>query len=118
MNNDQPPSANREPGKLVRDRIPEIIRESGEQPTTWVLDHAEYRSALFTKLAEETGELFVATELADQVEELADVYEVLLALAFDLGTNWSAVERVAERKRAERGGFKERVWLAATPPTR
>ena len=42
--------------KLVRDRIPEIIRKSGNECEFVILSEAEYRQALRQKLIEEAGE--------------------------------------------------------------
>jgi AcrR family transcriptional regulator/predicted house-cleaning noncanonical NTP pyrophosphatase (MazG superfamily) len=121
-----PESAERENedhrGKLVRDRIPELIRARGEQATTRVLDEREYRTELHAKLFEEAGELVEATELVEAgelagagaaavAEELADVREVLLAVAALHGIPWAEVEQVAEHKRNERGGFGARLYL-------
>jgi len=62
--------------KLIRDRIPEIIEESGLQYQTEMLTEEKYRDALFAKLIEEAQE--VATAPPDSlVAELADLYEVI-----------------------------------------
>jgi predicted house-cleaning noncanonical NTP pyrophosphatase (MazG superfamily) len=97
-------------GKLVRDRIPAIIRASGQTPQVRVLAEAEYKAALFDKLLEEATELQRAP-LAEQLEEAADVYEVLLAVAHTIGVTMNDILVEAERKRTDRGGFSERLWL-------
>ena len=73
--------------KLVRDQIPDIIAAAGSQPSTRVLDHASYRGALRSKLLEEAQE---AEEAPDEqlASELADVLEVLRALAMSHGMTW------------------------------
>jgi len=97
-------------GKLVRDRIPELIEADGGHPVTRVLDAAGYRRALVNKLVEEAGEAQDAS--ADELPaELADVLEVLRALADDLGMTWEDLARVADRKRGQRGGFARRLFL-------
>ena len=97
-------------GKLVRDRIPEIIREAGGDPVTVVLSPEEYPSALMAKLTEEVDELLGAQ--GDHVaEELADVLEVLTAIAALNGMDWRSVDELRVDKRAARGGFEGRVWL-------
>jgi predicted house-cleaning noncanonical NTP pyrophosphatase (MazG superfamily) len=101
-------------GKLVRDRIPDIIRAAGEDPEVRILDGDELIEALFSKLDEEAQELRAANH-ADQLEELADLFEVLQALADRFGTTMSEVQRVAARKRNERGGFALGVWLVGPP---
>ena len=59
--------------KLVRDRIPEIINESGRHCSVRVLDDAEYYIELKRKLVEEVDEFLAETNL----EELADILEVI-----------------------------------------
>lgn len=105
-----------EAGKLVRDRIPAIIEEAGERPATRRLAPEERLPALLAKLREETEELCTALDTDHQTEELADVYEVVLAIASHVGVAWSDIERVADRKRADRGGFTEGVWLELSAP--
>lgn len=96
--------------KLVRDRIPEIITANGEHPVTHVLDDAGYRAALLAKLVEEAGEASQAAA-HDLPEELADVLEVVQALAAAAGLSWAQLRTLADGKRASRGGFRERVYL-------
>jgi predicted house-cleaning noncanonical NTP pyrophosphatase (MazG superfamily) len=96
--------------KLVRDQIPGIIVATGSQPSTRVLDHASYRSALRAKLLEEAQEAQTAPD-EQLISELADVLEVLRALAKAGDTTWEDIEFEAERKRAERGGFDRRIFL-------
>ncbi|GII95146.1 nucleoside triphosphate pyrophosphohydrolase [Sinosporangium siamense] len=97
-------------GKLVRDRIPEIIESAGRRAQVRVLDEAELFPALIAKLAEEAEELRRA-EPEDRLGELADIYEVLGALAETLGLSFEELQEAARHKRAERGGFGDRLWL-------
>lgn len=99
------------PGKLVRDRIPEIVRASGRDPLVRQLDRDHRLPALLDKLQEEVDELRAAATVTDRTEEIADVFEVLAAIAADLGLAWSAVEAVATTKREERGGFYDGLWM-------
>jgi predicted house-cleaning noncanonical NTP pyrophosphatase (MazG superfamily) len=95
-------------GKLVRDKIPDVIRASGVEPRTRVADDAEYRRLLRDKLVEEVGEFLDS----DDPAELADVFEVVLALAATLGVDCDGLEALRSRKLVERGGFGQRiVWL-------
>ena len=98
-------------GKLVRDRIPELIRARGAEPVTRTLDQSEYDAALRDKLVEEAHEVRTATGSAEILTEAADVYEVLLALAGHLGVTLDAIAEAAHHKRTERGAFRDRVWL-------
>lgn len=97
-------------GKLVRDLIPDIVRAKGEEPITYQADAAEYRRRLRDKLAEEVDE-FLAADDEHAPEELADVLEVVYALAADLRINRDQLEKVRQKKAVTRGAFAERiVW--------
>ncbi|REE94940.1 NUDIX domain-containing protein [Thermomonospora umbrina] len=100
------------PEKLVRDRIPEIIQAAGRRPETRVTEGGEYLAFLRAKLYEEAGE-YVA---GGDPTELADVLEVVLALASHHGIEPEALERMRAAKTAERGGFSERVLLRLPEP--
>lgn len=94
--------------KLVRDRIPEIITKSGKRATIYSVSGFALEEALRDKLIEEAGELTAATaiESFDKiVEELGDVYEVLLAIAKKHDVRWNEVLRVADDKRVSNGSF-------------
>jgi predicted house-cleaning noncanonical NTP pyrophosphatase (MazG superfamily) len=96
--------------KLVRDGIPRIIEAGGGQPVTRVLDQARYVAALRAKLLEEAEEAQAASD-GQLRSELADVLEVLRALAAAYGMSWEDVVAEAARKRDERGGFDQRIFL-------
>jgi predicted house-cleaning noncanonical NTP pyrophosphatase (MazG superfamily) len=96
--------------KLVRDGIPRIIEAGGGQPVTRVLDQAGYLAALRAKLMEEAEEAQAASDKQLR-SELADVLEVLQALAAAHGMSWGDVVAEAARKRDERGGFDQRIFL-------
>ena len=96
--------------KLVRDQIPDIIASTGSQPSTHVLDHSSYQAALRSKLLEEAQEAEAAVD-EQLASELADVLEVLRALAQAHDMKWEDIELQASRKRAERGGFDRRIFL-------
>jgi predicted house-cleaning noncanonical NTP pyrophosphatase (MazG superfamily) len=95
-------------GKLVRDRIPQIIREDGAEPVTYTASPEEYRNRLRDKLGEEIAE-FLEADDARAPEELADVLEVVHALAADLGIDTDQLEKIRAAKANERGGFTDRV---------
>ena len=95
-------------GKLVRDKIPQIIEASGETPLTRILEQDEYLACLETKLDEEVGEFHESKS----PEELADILEVVYALAEARGCSRERLMEVYEKKNAARGGFKKRIyWL-------
>lgn len=97
--------------KLVRDRIPEIITKQGLSLTSRVLESDEYLTELRTKLKEETNEFLEAKPGAEAVEELADMLEVIHALAEANGVTVQELERIRVEKAEKRGGFKERIFL-------
>jgi predicted house-cleaning noncanonical NTP pyrophosphatase (MazG superfamily) len=93
-------------GKLVRDKIPQIIRSKGLDPVVWTASAEEYGIRLRDKLQEEVAE-FIASD--NDPEELADILEVLYALAEEVGTDPQQLEKLRAVKAAERGGFAERI---------
>jgi len=97
--------------KLVRDLIPAIIMEQGLEPKLRLLDEAEYKQELRTKLTEETGEYLAAETDADAGEELADILELLHALAATHGLSPEQLESIRTDKAAKRGGFRDRIYL-------
>ncbi|PRX52616.1 putative house-cleaning noncanonical NTP pyrophosphatase (MazG superfamily) [Nonomuraea fuscirosea] len=97
-------------GKLVRNRIPEIIEAEGRTAKVRVLGESELVPALTAKLVEEAEELREA-ESGDRLGELADIYEVLAALTETLGFSDEQVQEAARHKRDKRGGFSRRLWL-------
>lgn len=97
--------------KLVRDRIPEIIEREGKRLSTKILDEDEYVSHLDEKLKEELAEYLKCEETKDQIEELADMLEVILALAEAKGVTPQELEAVRRQKADKRGAFNERILL-------
>ena len=93
--------------KLVRDRIPEIIEGSGKICVTEILSDKDYLRMLDAKLDEEMAEYH-----ADQnIEELADLMEVIRACAVARGYSVEELEQVRAEKAAKRGGFEKRIPL-------
>ena len=96
--------------KLVRDRIPEIIEETGNQCTTRILSDAEYLQMIDTKLDEELAEYH-----KDQnIEELADLLELIYAAAVARGYSIEELEATRANKAQKRGSFDKRIFLIET----
>lgn len=93
--------------KLVRDRIPAIIEAQGERPNIRILDEGEFSCLLEEKLDEEVKECHRDRNL----EELADILEVVYALAEDLGHSREELLDAYQIKHGERGGFRNRIFL-------
>ncbi|GGE54825.1 nucleoside triphosphate pyrophosphohydrolase [Priestia taiwanensis] len=97
--------------KLIRDRIPEIIQQNGKHPTTRILIESEYIEELCKKVSEELTEYREAKTMEHKVEELADLLELVNALAEYEGVTLKEVENVRREKAAKRGGFRDRIFL-------
>lgn len=95
--------------KLVRDAIPEIIEADGDEPITHVVDGEKYRERLHDKLDEEVAEFHESRD----PDELADVLEVVAALADVYDSSESDLDEVRRAKAAERGRFEEGIVLEA-----
>lgn len=93
--------------KLVRDRIPEIIEQSGKTCITSILSADEYLTMLDEKLSEELAEY----QQDKSMEELADLLEVLMAVAKARGSSFEEVEAIRRQKAEKRGGFEKRILL-------
>ena len=93
--------------KLVRDLIPEVIKASGKEYEIEVAQVQERRELLEAKLMEEVNEYLQDKNL----EELADIMEVLFGLAHNLGYTEEDLLNKREEKLKERGGFKEGIVL-------
>ena len=93
--------------KLVRDHIPEIIEASGKTCVTETLSDEEYLKMIDAKLDEELAEYH-----KDQnIEELADLLEVIRAAAIARGYSVEELEKVRAEKAAKRGGFEKKILL-------
>ena len=95
--------------KLVRDKIPAIIEANGQKPVIRILDQEEYIDSLEQKLDEEVQEFHKDKNL----EELADILEVVYALTEAKGYTCKDLADVCDKKRDVRGGFRERIYLVS-----
>ena len=93
--------------KLVRDKIPEIIEVSGKTCETEILSDEEYLQMLDKKLDEELAEY----HQEQNIEELADLLEVLYATVKARGCSIEELEHVRIEKQKARGGFDKRILL-------
>jgi predicted house-cleaning noncanonical NTP pyrophosphatase (MazG superfamily) len=93
--------------KLVRDKIPEYIKSKGGVPIIHIADDDEYWQRLKDKLQEEVGEFIEA----ENVEEMADILEVIDAICNFKNFDKAELQNVKENKAEERGRFKDKVIL-------
>ena len=96
--------------KLVRDKIPEIIKSNGEKPITRILTDEEFKAELEKKLNEEYLEVINATG-KDRIEELADMVEVIKYLAKLENSTLEEVVAIAASKGAKKGTFENKIFL-------
>lgn len=96
--------------KLIRDKIPDIIASNGGKAEIRRLSEEEYRVYLENKLDEEVGEFH-----ADHTpEELADILEVVYALAATMGCSREELMEIYRKKHQARGGFEKRLLLISS----
>jgi len=93
--------------KLVRDKIPEYIKSKGGKPIIHIAGEKEYGEKLREKLTEEVNEY-----LEDEnMEELADILEVIDAICEHKHFTKNEIEKIKNKKFKDRGGFKEKIIL-------
>lgn len=97
--------------KLVRDKIPDIIEQTGGIPQIEILDSNLFEKYLKLKLIEESKEVDEATNYESQIEELADLLEVFYAILKNMNIDIQDVEKVRKAKEEKRGGFKNKIFL-------
>ena len=100
--------------KLVRDSIPEIIRQHGDTCQTEVMTESEFQLALRQKIVEEAQEVMQTTTHSELVRELADLYEVVETLLQTNDITPDMLRTEQEQRRTTRGGFTQRIKLLWT----
>jgi len=96
--------------KLVRDKIPDIIRGNGENCKTKTLNKEEYLLELNKKIQEEVKEYIES----GSVEELADLEEVLRAILKVKNCTYEQFESLRKEKVEKRGAFEKKIFLETT----
>ena len=96
--------------KLVRDKIPEIIESNNESCKTRILTDEEYLIELNKKIKEELNEYLESGE----IEELADLEEVLRAILDVKKCSYEDFENIRQSKVNKRGAFKNKIFLEST----
>lgn len=93
--------------KLVRDKIPEIIRLQTQKPIFHIASEHEYKQKIFEKLYEEINEF----KNEPSEEELADIYEVLNSLCVVFNIDKLKANRILIKKKNKHGGFSNKIIL-------
>jgi predicted house-cleaning noncanonical NTP pyrophosphatase (MazG superfamily) len=96
--------------KLVRDKIPEIIKADGKKFKTRTLENKEYLNELIKKLHEETREF----EQNSSIEELADIKEIIIAIREAMNFHAGELEDARRKKANTNGRFKNKIFLEST----
>ena len=97
--------------KLVRDRIPKIIAESGCKPHYRQLSPQEFEQAIMAKMAEEAIELQHAETREEVLEELADIMEVALHVCNEFNITKADIDERRNLKCLEKGSFYYHYFL-------
>ena len=97
--------------KLIRDKIPEIIKKDNAIPKISILSQKKFIKELKRKIFEEAEELKTAKNKDEIINELADISEILLTIAKTEKINWKRIEQKRKMKFKERGGFKKKLFL-------
>jgi predicted house-cleaning noncanonical NTP pyrophosphatase (MazG superfamily) len=97
--------------KLIRDKIPQIIEQSGSTYAIATYSDADYLEALKQKLVEEAQEASLASSQDELVTELADLFEVIDALLETTGIERETVIQKQRLRREERGSFRDKIEL-------
>lgn len=95
--------------KLVRDNIPDICINANQVPKYRVLDDKNYEKALCKKLKEETREFLLSKDKT----ELADILEVVEALASTQGISFDELLEIKQAKADKNGKFEKKYFLVS-----
>ncbi len=95
--------------KLVRDKIPELIKAQGEEPHYKILSDSDYIIELNKKLNEEVAEYQESGEL----EEIADILEVIHSICHAKGVSLNSIYDLKKQKCEKRGSFSEKIFLVS-----
>lgn len=100
--------------KLVRDKIPTILKDQNISSETRILNDDEFKRHLLQKLQEEVIELINAHNETNFFEELADVIEVLTTIKKSFSIDSQILKKIRSQKNKERGKFNRQILLIST----
>ena len=97
--------------KLVRDKIPEIIKAKGEIPKVRILNNDEFKLELLKKIVEESNEVLEANGKEELIKEIGDLLEVVDATIKAFNVNLEEISILRNKRKEERGGFDKQIFL-------
>ncbi len=101
--------------KLIRDKIPEIIKKNGDKCSVRALDDGEYKKELLKKIVEEANEAFQAGDDKKELsKEIGDILEVINYLISAFGLDKKEIEKIRQERKKSRGGFDKKLFLEHT----
>ncbi len=98
--------------KLVRDKIPQIIEQSGKKCEIKILSEQEFKTALWEKLQEEVEEAIATQTTNELMEELADIYEVIDNILTTYNLDQQIIFQLQQEKRKNKGGFQKKIKVS------
>lgn len=96
--------------KIIRDRLPEIMRNKGIAVSEKTLSAIEFIERLKDKLIEEANEAKCATDRLSFIEEIGDLLEVIEALCAAADVKMEDVREIMGQKRTSKGGFDRKIY--------
>ncbi len=96
--------------KLIRDKLPGLMRQNNVTIFERVMETDEYRKRLKDKILEEAYEAFMAETESEHIEELADLLEVIHALGKVCGISIEEIDQKRLQKKEQKGGFEGRIY--------
>lgn len=100
--------------KLVRDRIPEIVRKDGEVPSVRKLSQKEFKVEVLKKILEEARELSEVKNREELLKECADLQEILMVAMDAHKIDCKELNKVRNKRKRDRGGFTKKIFLIKT----
>ncbi len=101
--------------KLVRDRIPEIIKKNGDKCKVRKLNQKEFKIEALKKVVEEANEILGAKDSKDEmIKELADLQEIIETVMDSHRISKREVTKEKTSRKKQRGGFTKKIFLIET----
>lgn len=97
--------------KLVRDKILEIIEAGGTKYNSRILEPQELLTEVKAKMIEEAKEFHDAENVQDNIEELADILELIHTALSVMNVTYEELDLIRKQKKDKRGGFEKRIYL-------